>query len=291
MTANLPGPGALVLDHSGHFVADADAARAALVALGFTVTPFSAQVVPDPATGREVPTGTGNICVMLSEGYLEFLVQTADTPLGREFRAALDRRAGLHLAAFGVADAGARHAALVATGHTMRPLVQFSRPVATGTGQAVAAFTVARLAAGAMAEGRVQMVTHHDPAAMWQPRWTVHANGALGLRAIVISAPDPGATAARYARLLGAAALPMGGGSRIALGRGAVEILPEAEAMALVGHPVEPGRSVFAALRVAVADLDALADRAGSGARRAGDSLCVPFGPALGPGAWLFEPG
>lgn len=286
-TANLPAAGEVSLDHSGHFVADADAARTALEGLGFTVTPLSAQVQPDPVTGEERLTGTGNICVMLPEGYLEILVHTADTAIGREFMAALDRRAGLHLAAFGVADAGARHAELGAAGLDMRPLVHFSREVATEAGQETAAFTVARLAAGVMPEGRVQILTHHNEPALWQPRYTTHANGAQALAAIVLSAPDPAETAAQFARFLDRPALPHGAGLRIALDRGALEILPEAEATALVGEAVDPGRSGFVGLRVTLADPAVLADR--PGARQVGDSLVLPFGPALGPGVWLFD--
>ena len=117
---NLPREGETTLDHIGHFVPSAADASDALAALGFTVTPYSAQVLPDPATGEITPTGTGNVCVMLTEGYIEVLVHTADTPLGLEFKAALGRRAGLHLAAFAVADAQSVHARLTDAGWPMR---------------------------------------------------------------------------------------------------------------------------------------------------------------------------
>lgn len=292
---NRPAGQEVVLDHTGHFVRDAEAARAALVALGFTVTPFSAQVQPDPETGESRLTGTGNVCAMLPEGYLEFLVHTADTPLGLEFCDALERRAGLHLLAFGVAEAAERHAAWSAGGFDLRPLVHFSREVDTEEGATTAAFTVARLAAGAMPEGRVQAVTHHTVDAMWQQRWTGHANGARRLGSVVISAPDPDEAADRFARLLGRPALGRRQGWRIALDRGAVEILPEAEATALVGDAVEPGRSVLAAVRVGVgvgdvSRLAGMAASAGLPARRDGETVVIPFAPALGRGAWLFDP-
>ncbi len=277
----------MFLDHTGHFIPDAEAARAALVDLGFTVTPYSAQVQPDPKTGVPGLTGTGNICVMLPEGYLEFLVYTADTLIGREFMAALDRRAGLHLAAFAVPDAEARHRQLQAGGHPMRPLVRFSRDVATEAGAVTARFTVARLVAGTMPEGRVQVLTHATPEAMWQPRWTAHDNGAQRLEAIVISAPSPQETADRFAGFLGVPATAQGGGQSIALTRGAVDILPEAEVTRLTGQPVAPGHSVFAALRIGVPDLSVLEGRTGSTA--ADGRLVVPFHPALGLGAWIFE--
>lgn len=287
-TANLPRPREISLDHSGHFVADADAARVALEELGFAVTPLSAQVQPDPVTGESQLTGTGNICVMLPKGYIEVLVHTADTPIGREFLAALDHRAGLHLAAFGVADAAMRHAELELVGLDMRPLVHFSRDVETETGVENAAFTVARLAAGVMPEGRVQILTHHNEAAMWQPRWTTHANGAQSLQAIVLSAPDPAEAAARFSRFLDRPAETHGAGLRIPLDRGALEILPEDVATTLVGDPVDPGRSSFIGLRIGLANASVLADR--PGARWVGGSLALPFDPAFGSGVWLFDP-
>lgn len=286
-TDDSPGSGAVTLDHSGHFVDDGDAARTALETLGFCVTPFSAQVQPDPETGAEKLTGTGNICVMLPQGYLEFLLHTADTPIGLEFKAALHRRAGLHLAAFGVADAKQRHAQLEHAGVPMRPLVQFSRTVETANGEQVAAFTVARVAAGAMPEGRVQILTHHNPGALWQPRWMKHGNGAQALSAMLFSCPDPAEAAARYAGLLGRLPQPCGAGFRLTLDRGALEFLPEQEASDLVGAAVEPGRSCFVGLRIRVAGLAPFREQ--PGAHMIGDAVALPFGPALGAGVWLFE--
>lgn len=276
------------LDHSGHFVHEADAARAALEDLGFVVTPYSAQVQPDGKTGELKLTGTGNICVMLPQGYLEFLVHTADTPIGLEFLSALGRRAGLHLAAFAVDDAEARHGLLEAAGLEMRPVVHFEREVATETGHEKAAFSVARLAAGTMSEGRIQFLTHHNASALWQPRWTNHANGAKSLDAILVSSPDPKETAARFARTFGRSPEPFGSGLRISLDRGALEILPEAAATDLVGGVVEAGRSVFVGLRLGMREPAALAQR--PGARWVGDALVLPFGPALGTGVWVFDP-
>src|SRR3954469_11148440 len=98
----LPIGDEIFLDHVGHFVRDPEAAAAALTRAGFAPTPLSVQVAPDGG-----PTGTGTACAMLTRGYGEVLFKTADTPLGREFEAALARHSGLQLAAFAVADAPA----------------------------------------------------------------------------------------------------------------------------------------------------------------------------------------
>ena len=289
---NLPKGGEVMLDHIGHFVADADAAARALVAAGFTVTPHSAQVVPDPVTGEPALTGTANVCVMLRLGYLEVLTHTADTPIGLEFRAALARRAGLHLAAFAVADAEETHAALAAAGWPMRPLARFFRQVDTVEGSEEARFTVARLAKGTMPEGRVQVLTHHNEAAMWQARWTRHENTAEGLAATVVAAPDPEEAAGRFAGLLGRSATPSESGFRVALDRGAVEVVDEAEGARLAGRVVEAGRPAFVATRISVGDPERATwwlERGGLAPRREGDAIVTPFPAALGIGAWIMN--
>ena len=288
---NLPREGETTLDHIGHFVPSAADASDALAALGFTVTPYSAQVLPDPATGEMTPTGTGNVCVMLTEGYIEVLVHTADTPLGLEFKAALGRRAGLHLAAFAVADAQSVHARLTDAGWPMRPLARFSRKAATPTGEAEARFTVARLEKGTMAEGRVQLVTHHDEAVIWQPRWLDHANTALGLGAMIIAAPDPAEAAGRFARLVGRPVETRGAARVVSVDRGTIEVVDEAEGERLAGRRIAPGEPAIVGYRIRVGDIGRSAScLAASGLpfEQTGGTIVTAFPEALGKGVMLF---
>lgn len=287
--ANHPARGETFLDHTGHFVANATAAAGALTGIGFTVTPYSAQVQPDTSSGQSQLTGTGNICVMLNEGYLEFLVHTADTPIGLEFKRALQRRSGLHLCAFAVANAADRHSELEASGQPMRPLAHFSRDVETTTGSATARFTVARLPEESMQEGRVQVMTHHDHTAMWQPRWTTHNNGANSLRSIVVSTPEIESTVKRFEQFLGKTATTNDTGFLIPLDRGSLDIRSAKNAAALTGQSIEPERSGFVALRIGVPNLAAITAIADGAAKHENEGLVVPFHPALGPGAWIFE--
>src|SRR5689334_9169071 len=115
----LPLDEEMFLDHVGHFVRDAETAGRALARAGFAPTPVSVQYNPDGT-----PMGTGNITAMLTRGYIEVLFKTADTPLGREFEAALADNAGVHLTNFAVSDAAKAHDRLTAQGFAMRPLVQ-----------------------------------------------------------------------------------------------------------------------------------------------------------------------
>lgn len=224
--SNLPVGTAIFLDHIGFFVADPEAATAALRDLGFAPTPQSVQVNPDPAGGAPKLTGTGNVCAMLRAGYLEVLFQTADTPLGREHRDARARYEGLHLVAFATSDAEREHRRLAAAGFQLQPVVNMQRPVETETGPDVAAFGVVRLLPGQMPEGRVQMLVHKTERTVWQPRWLDQPNGAVGLTGLTIVVADVGEAAARFARFTGRPAEPVAGTDtrRIALDRGYVEL-------------------------------------------------------------------
>ena len=139
---------------------------------------------------RLIATGTGNITAMFACGYMEVLFKTSDSPLVREFDAALARRAGVHIVAFSVADAAAARGRLASTGFPVRDLVRMQRPVNTESGPDTAAFTIARVEASTMPEGRIQILTHHTEHTVWQPRWLSHPNGVCELIDVVIAVGD-----------------------------------------------------------------------------------------------------
>jgi hypothetical protein len=276
----------IFLDHVGHFVADRAAASHALMRCGFAPTPVSVQVNPDSTV-----TGTSNVCAMFAHGYVEVLFRTAATPLAAELDLSMARYRGVHLAAFAVADAAKAHGRLGAAGFALRPLVNMQRPVDTETGPATAAFTIARLERGAMAEGRIQILTHHTEEAVWQKRWLAHPNGARALASVVIAVPDVEEAAARFARFTGRHATPTRSGQIVALDRGRVELVSRAAFEAALPEIAIADLPFIGAYSIVVASLDAAAAilaRAGLRTRRAGDCLVAPFPEELGQGAWLF---
>lgn len=282
----LPIGDEIFLDHVGHFVRDAQAASRALARAGFAPTPLSVQVNPDGT-----PVGTGNVTAMFSRGYVEVLFKTADTPLSREFEAALAGHAGLHLAAFSVADAEATHRRLGAAGFAMRPLVRFQRPVETESGPDIAAFTVVRLERGAMAEGRIQYLTHRTERTVWQPRWLTHDNGAMGLLDLAIACADGDEAAARFARFFGRTAVPTRFGRSLRLDRGQVQLFESEAFKALLPEIAVPRLPFIGAYAVRVGSLaavEALFKRQALPMRRLGNALAAPFPEPLGRGAWLF---
>ena len=286
----LPAGDEIFLDHLAHFVRDAAAASRAFARCGFAPTPVSIQVSPNPAGGIS-PTGTGNVTAMFARGYVEVLFKTSDTPLAREFDEALAHHAGLHLVAFAVADAAQAHRRLAADGFAVRPLVHMSRPVDTEAGPGTAAFTIARVEPGVMAEGRIQMLTHHTEPAVWQPRWLSHPNSAIGLIDVLIAVADVEEAARRFARFTGRAATPTPGGALIRLDRGGVylvshdrvtERLPEVPVTTLpfiVGYAMRVQSLAAAEAAVDGADLDWHAFDNG---------IAAAFPAELGEGAWFF---
>lgn len=273
----LPGPGAVFLDHVAHFVPEMEAAAAALARVGFRLTPFTAQT--NRENGTAVPAGTGNRCAMLRRGYVEILAATAETPLAAQLRDRLARHVGLHLAAFSSADAAAEHRRLAAAGFPVLPLVDMRRPVADEGGEiAEARFTIARIAAGVMPEGRTQFLTHHTPDLVWRRGDLDHPNGARAFLGVWIAAADPEEAAARFSRFTGRPARADGGTRRIELERGFLAVARPERLDAEFGIAPGPPLPYFAAAEIAVGSLDRLraALDAGSLAYRA-----IPAGVAL----------
>lgn len=286
----LPIRDEIFLDHVGHFVRDPQAASRALARAGFAPTPVSVQVVPGP-DGAPRPTGTGNVTAMFSRGYIEVLFKTADTALGLELEAALARHAGVHLAAFAVADAAAAHRRLASAGFRMQPLVHMQRPVETTGAPGIAAFTLARLEAGQMPEGRIQILTHRTEAMVWQPRWLFHPNGAVALTDVIIAVGDLEEAVRRFARFTDRTAIPSPSGVTIELDRGRVQLMSaEAFARKFPDVPI-PSLPFVGAYGIRVASVAVTCDmleRNGLRTRRSDDGLAVTFPEELGRGAWLF---
>lgn len=277
----------IFLDHVGHFVREPQAASAALARAGFTPTPVSVQVAPDGG-----PTGTGNVCAMMTRGYMEVLFKTADTPLGLEFEAGLKRYSGVQLAAFAVADAQAWHRRLGEVGFRTRPIAPFKRPVDTETGKDTAAFTVARVEPGEMAEGRIQMLTHHTEDAVWQKRWLAHPNGATGLASLAIVVADVEEAAARYARFTQRPAMRTQAGQSVQLDRGRIDLVTRdafAAALPDIAIPSLPFVGGYSVTVAALGTLEAALRQGRLSSRRAGDIAVAPFPEELGRGAWLFS--
>jgi hypothetical protein len=228
---------------------------------------------------------------MFANGYIEVLFKTADTPLVAEMETAMARYRGVHLAALAVADAGSAHRRLAGNGFRVRPIVEMQRPVDTGAEPGTAKFTLARVEAGEMPEGRIQMLTHHTEPMVWQPRWMSHGNGTLALVRVVIVVADADEAAQRYARFTGRSATRAPFGYAIELDRGRVDLMtPDGFRQVLPEIPI-PSVPFIGAYALKVRSLALLCDvlkRAAVQFRERANELIAPFPQELGQGAWLF---
>jgi Glyoxalase-like domain len=278
--AQLPPPGSIVLDHIAHFVPDLGAAARALGALGFAVTPESVHRTQDG------PAGSSNVCVMLGRGYLEILAPTADTPNGRDIRAAMRRYAGVHLACFGTPDAEGEHRRLSDHGFEPPVLVQLSREVDSRT---QVKFKVVRAAPEKMPEGRIQYVQHLTPEAIWRPQQLSHRNGVVKLACIFVVADDPVATAARWAHFAALLPRPAGDYVHLRTARGDALIGARERWAQLLGDaPAAPALAGYALECSATGALVSRCEMLGLPLRRIRESLYAVQLPAALGGAWLF---
>lgn len=283
--AQVPPPGGLILDHVAHFVPDLGAAARALEALGFAVTPPSAQQTQDG------PAGTSNVCVMLEHGYLEFLAPDgskpgADTPNAQRLRTTMQRYPGVHLCCFGTPDAEGEHRRLADHGFAPLPVVNLQRETSE---KQTAKFHVVRAATENMPEGRIQFVQHRTPEAIWRPQHLGHTNNVVKLACLFVVADDPVATAARWAHFSALLPRPVGAYVHIAAARGHVLIGKRQSWAALLGDaPAAPALAGCALECRDPAILLSRCKRLGLALRKIRDELyAVSLPEALG-GSWIF---
>jgi hypothetical protein len=219
-----PVSGAATLDHVGICSADGPALWAAMERLGFQLTPLARQ------SGRRAPDApvemlaTGNRCAMLRQGYLEFLAILDPERFDNGLSAFLARYTGMHILAFGIADAAVELARLNRAGLAIPGIAHLERPVDDPDGPRA---RFSRLPLPDAPEGRLQLIQHLTPELLWQPRWLDHPNRAVALEAAILAVPQPAVTAAALSRLTGAALEPdPAGGYALPLPQGRLRILP-----------------------------------------------------------------
>ncbi|HWX49821.1 MAG TPA: VOC family protein [Roseomonas sp.] len=281
--------GAASLDHVGLGTRDGPALWAAYERLGFQLTPVARQ------SGRRGPDApvellaTGNRCAMLREGYLELLAilepQRFDNGLG----GFLDRYVGVHILAFGMADAEAELARLRRAGLEIPGIAHLERPVDAPEGPRA---RFSRLPLPDAPEGRLQLIQHHTPELLWQERWMEHPNRAVALESVVLAAPEPATSAVALSRLTGRPLEPdSAGGYALPLPHGRVRILPAEALGAVLPGVTAPTLPFLAGFTVRTEDGNAAVRRLLDGLplREAPEGLMVP--PELAGGAALvFRP-
>ena len=169
----------LELDHVGVAVRSLDQGQRAYERLGFHLTPRSLHSGAVTPGGPVVPWGSGNHCGMFRRGYLEILGVT-DPALHSSAKGLLEDYEGLHIVAFGVADADRAFAALNAVSPGINPVRALERDAAFGAdGRETrrAAFRNVYTDRTTFPEARFIFIEHSTPDVLWQPHLLGHPNG------------------------------------------------------------------------------------------------------------------
>jgi catechol 2,3-dioxygenase-like lactoylglutathione lyase family enzyme len=218
--------GAASLDHVGVAGRDLGPLAAAWERLGFRLTPM-ARHSGRRAPGAPVePFATGNRCIMLREGYIELIAIVAPGAFDNLVGPALDRYAGIHIVALGVEDEAAEMERLRRAGFGIPGVAHLERPVDDADPDGPRA-RFARLPLPDAPEGRIMLIRHLTPEAIWQARFLDHPNRAVALEEVVLAVADPAEAAARFSRLAGRPVVPDPvGGYALPLPQGRVRLLP-----------------------------------------------------------------
>ncbi|MBX6323193.1 MAG: VOC family protein, partial [Rhodospirillaceae bacterium] len=177
----------LDLDHVGIAVHDLDAAAAQFRRLGFRLTDRGFHTLPPPAPGAARPrVGTGNHCAMLARGYVELIGITDAAYTGR-LRAALARYQGVHIVAFGTADAQAAARDLRAAGIAATGPAILERPVEEDGQSALARFSIVDWPPDLLPDCYFFIIQHLTRALLWPSPLPEHPNGAASLEGITVA--------------------------------------------------------------------------------------------------------
>jgi hypothetical protein len=163
---------------------------------------------------------------MLGQGYIELQAIVDPALPANGLDQFLRRYAGLHNLTLAMDDESANLERLRRAGFDIPGVLHLER-LDDDSDPAGPRARFARLPLPDAPEGRIQLVRHLTPDAIWQERFMVHPNRAVALEAAILAVPDPAATAARLARLAGRPVTPdPDGGFVLELARGAVRVLP-----------------------------------------------------------------
>ncbi len=187
------------LDHPVLATRDLAAARGACERLGFTV----------PPRGSHVEWGTGNLCVMFPNDYLELrgVIDPSRPTIGLEDH--LERFGeGLMGIAFGTRDVERSRRELARRGVPVGPVRRLARNFEHPEGWTQPAFALCVPEPPAI-EGLMHVVVleHLTPELIRRPEFLIHPNGCTGVDEVCGIIPEAASVAARMAALFGPGAV------------------------------------------------------------------------------------
>jgi len=184
-----------LIDHPVIAVTSLDQARETYERLGFTV----------PPRGSHIEWGTGNLCIMFADDYLEMRGIIDASRFTMHLDSHLDKFGeGLMGVAFGTADVKASYSEAIANGIDTGDLRQLRRNFEHPEGWTQPSFELFAPAAADI-EGlmHVVVIQHLTPELIRRPEYLEHANGCLGVNSMTGTIYDIAGCAEKMRRLLG----------------------------------------------------------------------------------------
>ena len=183
------------IDHPVIAARDLDAARTIFERLGFTV----------PPRGSHIEWGTGNLCIMFPDDYLEVRGIIDASRFTMHLDEHLEAHGeGLMGIAFGTADVKRSHEEAIARGIDAGDVRHLTRNFEHPEGWTQPSFELFAPAVDDI-EGLMHVVVlqHLTPELIRRPDFLVHANGCVGVNAITGGILDVESCASKMRRLLG----------------------------------------------------------------------------------------
>lgn len=279
------------IDHLVVGIRDLDAGARLYEALGFQVG----------ARNRH-PWGTENRLVQFDGAFIELIALGRDGEppehgprsfsFGAFVRDYLVRREGLAMLVLDSPDAKADAAAFAAAGiGEFEPFFferQGRRPDGT---QVHVAFSLAFARDEAAPGAGFFVCQQHYPENFWNPAFQQHPNGARGIAAVALAAPEPARHASFLEAFTGAASRASGSDLSVPLARGRLDVLTPDDAAELYGSVETDDAPCLCAFTIAVEDIERLGRRMAGGVphQRIGSRIVVPASAGHGV-AIAFEP-
>ncbi len=251
------------LDHLGWIADDLNSSAIAWEKLGFRLSRVSPQMGFTGPNGDLELWGTANRCALFRAGYLE-LIGVVDEERFNPWKTYLERGARPHIAAFRVAKANSAYPLLSSRIQGFDPPVQRSRMAPIGlhknAGEIEMRFRNIFSQDDFWPEGRIIIIEHQTPEALWQRELLDHPNGATALVEAIFTSPDAHQTSERVSLMLNQ---PQNSKTFTTPGDGKVTILEPSEFAARFPGAQAPNRPSISAAVVTVKDL-AVVDRVAS---------------------------
>lgn len=245
-----PVNGITLIDHPVYAVADLDASRRTWEALGFTV----------PPRGSHIEWGTGNLCIMFPDDYLEMRGIADPTKFLMHLEEHLEAHGeGLMGVAFATSDVQRSYQDLLANGVATAEPRKLTRNFEHPEGWTKPSFELCVPEAEAI-EGlmHVVVIQHLTPELLRRDDFLQHDNSATGINSMTGVIFDPDRVATKLARLFGETAVSLDGQRvRATVPTGQfIDLLPAAEFADRFGFmPAHDEQPSLGALEIRVADL------------------------------------